>query len=190
MSRRDYKAEYRKRIALGLKRGLTRAQARGHAKAAVASDERVPPRTDRRLNAAILEMNRGRSLTAAARSSHVSPERLRGFLAFYSLGEREARRWVLHDERPRRVLVLTNGGFRVVTVAGYLPARVVGEHHHAAGEFVRTNDVQVLKPFEGKSVRSVDGKKYPLETDPNALHRIAAMDTPPFHEIYEITSPT
>jgi hypothetical protein len=34
----------------------------------------------------------------------------------------------------------------------------------------------------------MDGKSHPLETDPNALHRIAAMDTPPFHEIYEITS--
>jgi hypothetical protein len=187
---RDYKAEYRRRIARGLTRGLTRAQARGHAKPAKRLAEKVPPRADRKLNAAILEMNRGRSLSAAARSSHVSPERLRGFLSFYELGEREARRWVLHDKRPRRVLVLSNGGFRVVTVAGYLPARLVGEHHHAAGEFVRTNDVEVLKPFEGKSVRSIDGKKYPLETNPNALHRIAAMDTPPFHEIYEITSTT
>jgi hypothetical protein len=83
---------------------------------------------------------------------------------------------------------MTNGGFRVVTVVGYLPARLVGEHYHAAGEFVRTNDLQFLKPFEGKAVRAIDGKKYPLETDPNALHRIAAMDTPRFYEIYDITS--
>ena len=188
---RDYKAEYRRRIARGLKRGLTRAQARGHSKPATRRAEKAtPPKADHKLNAAILEMNRGRSLTAAARFSHISPERLRAFLAFYELGDREGRRWVLQDERPRRILVMTNGSFRVVTVAGYLPARLVGEHHHAAGEFVRTNDIQLLKPFEGKSVRSTDGKRHRLETDPNAIHRIAAMDTPPFHEIYEITSTT
>ena len=51
-------------------------------------------------------------------------------------------------------------------------------------------DIDLLEPFEGLSVRAIDGKKYPLETDPNELHRIAAMDTPPFHEIYQITSTT
>lgn len=85
---------------------------------------------------------------------------------------------------------MTGGRFRVVTVRGYEPARLVGEHHHAVGEFVRTNDIGSIRPFEGQSVSAVGGRKYPLETDPNALHRIAAMDTPPFHEIYEITSIT
>jgi hypothetical protein len=65
---------------------------------------------------------------------------------------------------------------------------VAGEHFAAAGEFVRTNDYSVIKPFIGKTVRTPNGREHPLETDPNELHRIAAMDTPPFHEIYEITS--
>jgi hypothetical protein len=104
------------------------------------------------------------------------------------LAKKKSRRWAPRDDRPRRVLVTTRGGFRVVFVAGYEPARLVGEHHHAASAFVRSNDIELLRPFEGKAVRSIDGKSYPLETDPNALHRIAAMDTPPFHEIYEITS--
>ena len=183
---RDYKAEYRRRIARGLKRGLSRTQARGHAPPS-RSAKKAPPKADAKVDAAILEMNRGSSLTAAARSSHVSPERLRGFLVFYQLGERKGRRWLTDDNRVRRLLVLTGGRFRVLAVAGYDQARLVGEHHNAAGVFVRTNDIDLLKPFEGKSVRATDGKRYPLETDPNALHRIAAMDTPPFHEIYEIT---
>ncbi len=83
---------------------------------------------------------------------------------------------------------MTEGRARNLVLSGYLQARLVGEHHYAVGEFVRTNDIAVLKPFEGQSVKAVNGRRYQLETDPNALHRIAAMDTPPFHEIYQITS--
>lgn len=186
--KRDYRAEYRRRIERGLERGLSRSLARGHAKAAERKAKTKPPRADKPISDAVREMNRGSSLTAAARANHVSAERLRGFLAFYQLGGRKGRRWVTHDDRARRLPVLTGGQFRVLTLAGYEQARLVGEHHNAAGEFVRTNDVQLLMPFKDRYVRSTDGTRYRLETDPNALHRIAAMDTPPFHEIYEITT--
>ena len=83
---------------------------------------------------------------------------------------------------------MTNGKVRIVTVRGYEAARLVGEHHNAAGQFVRTNDVRLIAPFTGETVQSASGRKIELETDPNKIHRIAAMDTPPFHEIYEITS--
>jgi hypothetical protein len=85
---------------------------------------------------------------------------------------------------------MSGGRVHVVIADGFVPAHLAGAHHHAVGEFVRTNDLSFLKPFEGKSVRTVSGRKYLLETDPNALHRIASMDSPPFHEIYEIVSPT
>ena len=186
--KRDYRAEYRRRIERGLERGLSRSLARGHAKAAEQKAKTKPPRADKPINNAVREMNRGSSLTAAARANHVSAERLRGFLAFYQLGGRKGRRWVTHDNRARRLPVLTGGQFRVLSLAGYEQARLVGEHYNAAGEFVRTNDVQWLMPFKDRYVRSTDGTRYRLETDPNALHRIAAMDTPPFHEIYEITT--
>ncbi len=127
-------------------------------------------------------------MTAAARSRHVSVERLRRFLVEQGLAERKGPRWVSTDARPRQVPVMTGGNVKMLTVAGYEQARLVGEHHHAVGAFVRTNDIELIKPFEGQSVRAASGRKYPLETDPNALHRIASMDTPPFHEIYAITS--
>ena len=81
-------------------------------------------------------------------------------------------------------------GGRVVkpTVRGYEQARLTGAHYHAVGQFVKTNNREFIKPFEGRSVTAANGRQYPLETDPNALHRIAAMDTPEFHEIYHITS--
>lgn len=139
---------------------------------------------------AVLEMNRGSSLTAAARSSHLTPKQLQGYLIQQRLAKRKGRRWITKDNRSRRVPVMTGGRFRVLTVRGYEQARRVGEHHHAVGEFVRTNDIALVKPFEGQSVEAINGRRYELETRPNSLHRIAAMDSPPFHEIYEITSNT
>ena len=115
---------------------------------------------------------------------------LQSFVSRRRLAKRKGRRWVIKDDRLRRVQVITKGRIRTVTVRGYEQARLVGEHHNAAGNFVRTNDIQLIKPFDGRSVQAVKGKQHLLETDPNALHRIAAMDTPPFHEIYEIISNT
>jgi hypothetical protein len=88
------------------------------------------------------------------------------------------------------VPVITRGRIQTITVSGYEPARLAGAHQSAVGEFVRTNDISVLEPFVGQSVRAANGRKYLLETDPNELHRIAALDSPPFHEIYDITSNT
>jgi hypothetical protein len=84
--------------------------------------------------------------------------------------------------------VITRGKIRPVTVRGYDEASLAGTHYHAAGQFVSTNNIALLKAFEGKSVRAASGRKFPLETDPNELHRIAAMDSPPFHEIYETSN--
>jgi hypothetical protein len=85
---------------------------------------------------------------------------------------------------------MTRGRIRIVTVPSYEEARLAGEYWHGAGEFVRTNDPGFIKPFRDRAVEEVNGRRHPLETDPNSLHRIAAMDSPLFHEIYEITSNT
>lgn len=141
---------------------------------------------DPRLEIAVKEINRGSSLTAAARSVNLPPKTLQSFVRLRRLARRKGGRWTVKDNRPRRVPVITKGRIRVAIVDGYEQARLVGQHYQAAGDFVRTNDIQVLKPFDGQSVRPVKGKAIPLETNPNAIHRIAAMDTSPFHEIYKI----
>lgn len=148
------------------------------------------PTLDPRFEPAIKEMNRGQSMTAAARAAGVPRYQLQNYLTQQRLASRKRGRWVAKDKRPRRVPVMTRGRIRVVIVPSYDEAQLAGEHWHRAGEFVRTNDIELIKPFQGKSVQAVSGRRYPLETDPNALHRIAAMDSPPFHEIYEITSTT
>lgn len=188
--KRDYKAEYRRRIRRGLARGLSLSQARGHATASEQPIEAAPVDADPKIDAAILKMNRGTSMTAAARSRQVSVERLRRFIVQKNLAERQGRRWVISDSRPRRMPVITGGTIKTPTIAGFSQATKVGKHHNAVKAFLTSNDLTVLEPFEGDSVFSASGVEFPLETDPNALHRIASMDMPAFHEIYEIVSPT
>jgi len=135
-------------------------------------------------------MNRGLSLTATAHSLHLPPKDLLRLLRQQRLVRRKGKRWVPKDNRLRRVLVITGGRIRAVTVRGYEEAQSAGAHHNAAGQFVCTNDPRLLKPFKGRAVQGANGQQYVLETDPNVLHRLAAMDSPPFHEIYEITAST
>lgn len=175
------------------KRGKIVAQRKARrATAAKKAERRVQrkPTRDPRLEIAVKDMNRGSSLTAAARSVNLPPKTLQSFVTQHRVARRKRGRWTIKDNRPRRVPVITKGRIRVVTVDGYEQARLVGQHYQAAGDFVRTNDLEVIRPFDGQTVRPVKGNAIPLETDPNALHRIAAMDSPPFHEIYEIVSPT
>ena len=157
---------------------------------------RVAKRTSKRfklsarLEFAVRELNRKRSLTATARLLGIPTKSLREQLARKRLLKRKGKRWVTKDDRLRRVTVMTEGRLRVLTVRGYKQARLAGEHHHAAGQFVRTNAVKIVKRFKGRTVEAANGRRYVLDTDPNVLHRIAAMDSPQFHEIYAITSST
>jgi hypothetical protein len=139
---------------------------------------------------AVREMNQGRSLSAAARSVRLPSTELKRVLKKLGLLKRKRKRWIFNDDRPRRIQVVTEGRTRNVLVRGYEQAGFLGEYHHAVREFLRTNNLRFLKPFKDRTVQAMNGREYFLETDPNALYRIAAMDSPQFHEIYEITSNT
>jgi hypothetical protein len=145
-------------------------------------------KVDRRLEIAVREMNRGRSLNAAARTVGLSSKHLQQQLKRKRLIRRKGSRWVAADNRLRRVPVMTGGRSRALTVRGFKPAHFIGKHHHAVREFIRSNDLELLKPFEGQTVQAANGRHYALETDANALHRLASLDEPVFHEIYRIVS--
>jgi len=186
---RDYKAEYQRRIASGLKRGLSRSQSRGHP--AISEPDASGtgwPKPDARLEAALRELRRGASQKAAARSGGVSREQFRRFIYGNKLAERHGRHWALTDERPRRVATIHHGETKSVTVANFSEARKAGKYFQAAGQFIRTNDITWLEPFEGDGLVDVRGKFFRFEINPNALYRHAAQDTPVFHEIYQIVS--
>ena len=72
----------------------------------------------------------------------------------------------------REVLVATGGQRRWIKV-GFPAASLVGSHNEAIKRYVRFNDPALLDPFAGKTAVDLRGRKYPLETRPNVLHRLA-----------------
>lgn len=188
--KRDYKAEYRRRIARGIARGLTRSQVRGHPKPgekSVRTGSRAPE-PDLKLEAAVKLLREGNSQKAAAKSVGISAARLRRFTYYYKIAARIGRKWVFTDERPRRVPTLTQGQVKTITVPGFEEASKAGSYWNDMGRFLRTNEHEILLPYTEDGLIDREGRFFPFETDPNELHRIAAMDTPPFHEIYQIIS--
>jgi len=140
------------------------------------------------LEAALKSLRRGSTQKTAAARGGVSVERFRRFLYANGLAEREGRAWTITDDRPRRVQIIQDGQSRSVTVPTFTDAQKAGAYHNAVGEFLRSNDLTWLKPFDGDGVTDMRGRFIPFETDPNALYRHAAADEPAFHEIYQIVS--
>jgi len=82
--------------------------------------------------------------------------------------------------------VVSDGEARELTLRDFEQASMNGRHLAAVGAFLRTNDIDLLRPFEGQSVIEAGGQAHPLETDPNALYRLAHAGSEVFHEIYRL----
>lgn len=184
--KRDYKAEYQRRIAKAAKRGLSRSQARGHARAGEAPIRPKTVKSDERLEAALKLLRETGNQGRAAKEAGVSAERFRRFLRGNSLAERRGRQWHITDNRTRRMTVITGGDSKELTLRDFEQASLNGRHLAAVGTFLRTNDIDLLQPFIGQSVLDDKGQAHPLETNPNALYRLAHAGSEVFHEIYRL----
>ncbi len=194
---RDYKAEYARRIARGQVQGLSRSQARGHPRALEPSKRSISksskpaqaakaPKFDRRLEEGFRALRDGQTLTASARSVHVSPERLRRYVAETGMAERQGKRWIIGpDVRPRIMKMFSRGEIEHVTVDPD-EARLIGAYHSAVGRFLETNDPAALTMFAGHSVTDVKGKTHPFETDPNTLYQLSETGGDSFEDVYRI----
>jgi hypothetical protein len=187
--KRDYVAEYARRIARAVAKGFSKSQARGHpkpAEATVGSRRPAQPIEDDRLQVALKSLRQEKSLSAAAREAKVSPERLRHYATEKNIIERRGRRWIVRQQLPRRMLLFSDGRAVQVVVGDFASASKVGRFMSAVSAFLRTNNPAGLRPFQGASVADISGKIYPFETRPNALYRLASAHDQSFEHIYRI----
>ena len=187
--KRDHRAEYARRIARGKKRGLSRSQARGHARP---GEEPVRghklSQNDVRLETALKAMRRTGTQVAAAKQAGVSAERLRRFLYENKLATRQGNQWQFSDDRIREMSVLSEGQMRRMRLRGFDEASLNGEYLSAVGQFIIKNDPEYLADFVGQSVRDAKGKSHPFETDPNELYRLYHSGDEPFEVYYKLLS--
>lgn len=183
---RDYKAEYQRRIANAEKRGLSRSQARGHAKAGEAAVGKKAAKPDQRFEDALKHFRQTGNRASSAKAFGIAPERFSRFLSEAVQVSGRGKSAKITDNRPRDMTVFTQGERRKIKLRDYDQAKLNGSHLSAVNSFVSSNDIDLLRPFEGRSVIDAHGNAHPLETDPNTLHRIFASDEPSFPEIYRI----
>jgi hypothetical protein len=187
--RRDYKAEYARRIERGLAKGLSRSQARGHGSAKSVSKAKGTKSYNRRLETGIKEIRSGKSLSKAARSIAVAPERLRKYVKQSGIGKKKGRQWTIGiDRRKRQMPLFTGGQIQTVTLKNYKDSQRAGRYMSAVSKFLYTNDETVLKEFVGESVVDTKGKRHIFETRPNVLYRLSASQTETFEEVYRIVA--
>jgi len=187
--KRDYKAEYARRIASAANRGLSRSQARGHARHDEAPVRQQAGNTviaDRRLETALKVLRQTGNRAAAAKSVGVAPERLRRFLKENVQIEGRGRGLKITDARLREMPVVSGGKVSVMRLRGFDQASLNGDYLNSVKKFLDTNDISVLAPFAGRSVIDARGAAHLLETRPNMLRRLAHAGDDLFHEIYRL----
>ena len=147
-----------------------------------------PVKSDERLEAALKIFRQTGNQGRAAKEAGVSAERFRNFLRSNSLAERQGRQWHITDKRTRSMTVISGGEAHELTLRDFEQASLNGKHLAAVGAFLRSNDIDLLRPFDGQSVIDASGQSHPLESNPNALYRLAHAGSEVFHQIYRLNS--
>ena len=136
---RDYKAEYQRRITSAKRRGLSRSQARGHAKAGEARLKSPPAINDAKLIDALAAFEQGKSVGQAAKAAGVSPERFSRYLQDQGLVTKAERRWRFVGKPHCEMLVISNGDMAMLKLASFEQASLNGKYLKA---FTRQNELK------------------------------------------------
>jgi len=183
--KRNYKAEYARRMASAKARGLSGPQGRGHSRAG-----EVALRTSRELTekeiAALRAFRESRSAAKAAKSAGMSPERFRRFLRAEGVAERRGRKWTVTDNLFRETDIISGGRRYPIRVRGFEPASRIAQHKAAVRTFLALPDTVLLEPFQGEAVTDVTGRQHVFETNPNTLLRLMSTGGESFEAVYRI----
>jgi hypothetical protein len=167
-----------------LGRGLSRPQARGHARTGEASITGRLSLADRKLQQAVSDVRSGYTTGRAARLNEVSTERLRRELDRIG-GEKRRGRWVVANDKRGFDVPLYTKGQRLKLKVNYAESAKAGAFMSTVGLSLTKNNPSLLKPFEGKGVFDLAGRFYPFETRINVLRRLDSSGPKPWEEHYK-----
>lgn len=185
-TKRDYRTEYQRRIERGIAKGLSRSQARGHPKAKEKNVRKPRPISDNAFQISLKALREGKTLTEAAASIRVSPERLRNQAKRLGIIKRQRGKWVVRKNLPRRMLIYSNGKAFAIVVGTHPNASKAGRYMAAVGKFLRSNDPTHLNRFIGKFVTDIKGDKHIFETNQNTLYLLSNSGAESFEQVYRI----
>lgn len=186
---RNYHEEYLRRLARAEARGLSKSQARGHAKIGEQRvSTRAPPKLpDKRLQISLQRLKSGATLSESAREGGISSERLRHYVSEHKLATKRGKRWVFREQNLRwQALIYTDGRAQIVLVSKPKEISKIAKYHNAVKRFLRTKRTAPLKPYVGMTVTDASRHHYVLETNPNALLRLINIGEPTFEEFYRL----
>lgn len=172
--KRDYAAEYARRIEHGKRLGRTKTEARGHGGLNKKSKAQVRReiKTDDPLHRAFELVRRGASMTPTAKRLGIAPERLGRFLRQNARVDKKAGRIIIiEDLRQFEMPMFTNGRSRNVKVNSDARDQI-SQYLVSVTKFLNSNDPSHLEPFKGMKVRTASGRSYFFETNPNRLYEM------------------
>lgn len=129
-----------------------------------------------------------KSIAGAARSTGISPGKLRRLIRNFKLAnwDKSKRRWRITDRQIREIVAISSKGQRKIRVRGFGPASIAMRHRAAVHQFLETNDAALLAPFKDVSLTDTAKQKHLLETRPNVLYRIANAGNDADMKIYRL----
>ncbi len=98
-------------------------------------------------------------------------------------------RWIVNptDHIDRAMHIYTNGEDKIIELNDSREASILAKYFDSVRWFIYKGEPQRLLPFQGLTITAADGRKYALETNPQAILSIQErIEEPEFYTIYDI----